>query len=218
MVKKGDRYDASELEEAQFEPGSRGRVLKNLLGVKSQRQMDRVEQREQLRSLDELLSMYGPGHRFTAADIRKIHKLWFGPIYGWADRYRQVNLKKGNLMFAAANQIPRLMTELEKGPLRQFTPCRSGLQTMVVQALAVVHVELIVIHPFRDGNGRVARLLANLMAAQADLPLLDFSGLTGRNRRRYFAAIRSGMGRDYKLMERLFSDVIDRTRRAFSGA
>jgi hypothetical protein len=37
MVKKGDRYDASELEEAQFEPGSRGRVLKNLLGIKSQR-------------------------------------------------------------------------------------------------------------------------------------------------------------------------------------
>jgi cell filamentation protein len=48
MVKKGDRYDASDLEEAQFEPGSRGRVLKNLLGIKSQREMDWVEQREQL--------------------------------------------------------------------------------------------------------------------------------------------------------------------------
>ena len=37
-----DRYDASGLIEAQFEPGSRGRVLKNLLGIKRKREMDGV--------------------------------------------------------------------------------------------------------------------------------------------------------------------------------
>jgi hypothetical protein len=43
-MKKPSRYDTSTLIEAQFEPGSRGRVLKNLLGIKSKREMDRVVQ------------------------------------------------------------------------------------------------------------------------------------------------------------------------------
>ena len=37
------RYDISGLIEAQFEPGSRGRVLKNLLGRKRKRDMDEAE-------------------------------------------------------------------------------------------------------------------------------------------------------------------------------
>ena len=35
-LKKGKRYDVSSLVEAQFEPGSRGRVLKNLLSIKDE--------------------------------------------------------------------------------------------------------------------------------------------------------------------------------------
>jgi cell filamentation protein len=41
--------------------------------------------------------------------------------------------------------------------------------------LAVTHVELILIHPFREGNGRLARLLADVMAVQADRGLLDYT-------------------------------------------
>jgi cell filamentation protein len=48
-----DKYDASGLPEAQFEPGSRGRVLKNLRGITSKREMDEAEAREQLRALRE---------------------------------------------------------------------------------------------------------------------------------------------------------------------
>jgi cell filamentation protein len=49
----------------------------------------------------------------------------------------------------------------------------------VIRAMAVVHTELILIYPFRDGDGRVGRLLSFLMALQAKLPLLDFSGIRG---------------------------------------
>jgi len=42
--------------------------MKNLLGIKSKREMDKVEAREQLRALDELVGIYGPNHRFTSAD------------------------------------------------------------------------------------------------------------------------------------------------------
>ncbi len=80
-----------------------------------------------------------------------------------------------------------------------------------MSALAEVHVELVLIHPFREGNGRIARLLSVLMALQAGLPPLDFSDLQGAEREAYFAAIQAGMDRDYRPMERVFSRVIERT-------
>jgi len=42
-MKKYDRYDTSSLPEAQFELGSRKLVLKNLLGIKRKREMDRAK-------------------------------------------------------------------------------------------------------------------------------------------------------------------------------
>ncbi len=212
-MKKGGRYETSGLVEAQFEPGSRGRVLKNLLGIKSKREMDAAEEREQFRAMDEIIRIYGSEHRFTASDICKIHKIWLGPIYAWAGRYRQVNLTKGDFPFAAARQIPRLMLEFEKGPLCKCTPCCSKSPDEPARALALVHTELILIHPFREGNGRVARLLAQLVVAQAGLPLLDFRDLMGLKRRSYFDAVRAGLDRNYKPMEKIFTDLIDRSLR-----
>src|SRR4030042_2109766 len=212
-MKKGGHYDASSLIEAQVEPGSRGRVLRNLLGIKSKREMDQVEAQEQLRTLEELVRIYDQTHRFTAADVRRIHKIWLGSIYAWAGNYRQVNLSKGDFPFAAANQIPRLMIEFEKGPLRAYTPCRFTEMNEIARTIAVVHTELLLIHPFREGNGRVARLLAVLMALQAGLPPLDFGNIKGRKRQEYFRAVQAGLNRDYRPMEKVFSAVICRTRR-----
>lgn len=213
-MKKSDRYDTSQLPEAQFEPGSGGRVLKNLLGIKTKREMDQVEQREQVRALEELIRIYDRDYRFTAADVCRIHKIWLRPIYSWAGQYRQVNLSKGNFTFAMAKHIPRLMDEFEKGPLHTFTPCRFVSLDEVAKVIAVVHIELILIHPFREGNGRVARLLAILMASQAGLPPLDFSDIIrGHKRRAYFAAVRAGMDRNYRPMKKIFSAVIQKTLR-----
>jgi cell filamentation protein len=211
--KKGKRYDVSHLVEAQYEPGSRGRVLKNLLSIKSKREMDRVEAREQLRALEELINIYDEHHRFTATDICKIHKIWLGTIYSWAGQYRQVNITKGNFTFAAAGQVPFLMKEFEKGPLHKFTPCRFHSTEEVARAIAIIHTELLLIHPFREGNGRVARLLAILMALQASLPSLDFSSIKGTKRQEYFMAVKAGLDQDYKPMEKIFIAVIDRTLR-----
>ncbi len=176
--------------------------------------MDRVEAREQLRALEELVRIYDASHRFTAADVRRIHKVWLGLVYPWAGNYRQVNISKGDFPFAAAREIPRLMSELERDHLRKFTPCRFASPDEVARALAVVHVELMLIHPFREGNGRVGRLLSILMALQAGLPPLDFRGIKGRRRQEYFVAVRAGLERSYEPMERIFSGVIRRTLRA----
>lgn len=80
-----------------------------------------------------------------------------------------------------------------------------------MSALAEVHVELVLIHPFREGNGRIARVLSTLMALQAGLPLLDFSLIAGRRKKDYFAAIQAGLDRDYKPMEVLIAGIIDRS-------
>ncbi len=210
-MKSGRRYATSGPAEAQFEPGSRGRVLRNLLGIRRKREMDQVEAREQLRALNELIAIYDERHRFTAADVRRIHTIWLGRVYTWAGRYRRVNVSKGRLPFAAAGQIPRLMAELERGPLRQFTPCRFPSLDQTAGALAVVHTELMLIHPFRDGNGRIGRMLAILMALQTRLPPLNFGAIRGRKRQEYFAAVRAGLERNYEPMERIFSVVIRRT-------
>lgn len=214
-MKNSGRYDVSGLVEAQFEPGSRERVLRNLLGIKRKREMDQVEAQEYLRALEELSNIYDRDHRFTAADICRIHKIWLGKIYEWAGQYRRVNASKGGFPFAASRQIPRLMAEFEERPLREFTPCLFDSNDKVARAIAVVHTELVLIHPFRDGNGRAARLLAVLMALQAGLPPLDFGGIRGEKRQEYFSAVQAGMDRNYEPMERVFTSVVRRTMRLY---
>ncbi|MFA5807732.1 MAG: Fic family protein [bacterium] len=212
-IKKGRRYEETGFVEGQHEPGSRRRVLRNLLGIKKKREIERVELREQLRATEELIDTYSPDHRFTADDIRRIHRIWFHPIYAWAGEYRKVNMTKGGFTFAVAAQIPRLMASFEKDLLRKYTPCRGKNTEEIVHALAVVHTEFVLIHPFREGNGRVARMLATLMGLQAGLPALDFSGIRGRRRKEYFAAVQAGVARDYRPMEKIFTAVIRRTFR-----
>lgn len=210
-MRRKDRYDISDLEENQFEPGSRRRVLKNLLHITSKREMDRVEGRAQVRVLEELASLYDRDHRFTAVDICRIHHLWLGGIYTWAGKYRQVNVKKDSFSFASAALIPKLLAEFEKGPLAKHTPCHESSLENLAAVLAEVHAELVLIHPFREGNGRVARILAVLMGLQAGLPALYFDSLSGRRQQEYFAAVQAGLDRNYEPMAKLFSAVIERT-------
>ncbi|MFZ6007247.1 MAG: Fic/DOC family protein [Nitrospirota bacterium] len=210
-MKNKSRYDTSSLPEAQFEPGSRGRVLRNKLGVKSKREMDEAESIALKAAIDNLIGIYDKDHRFTAADIRAMHKIWLGNIYEWAGEYRQVNVSKGDFHFAAAKQVPLLMSELQKSVLHKHTPCNFKSMERGIQALAEVHVELVLIHPFREGNGRVARMLAIFMGLQAGLPPLDFSGIIGKKKKDYISAVQAGLERDYKPMEKIFKIVIRKT-------
>ena len=58
MINPSDRYDISDLPEAQGEPGSRGRVLRNKLGIKSKREMDEAESVALKTAIDKLVYMY----------------------------------------------------------------------------------------------------------------------------------------------------------------
>lgn len=212
MVGSGNQYVATGVE-AEHEPGSRKRVLRNLRGVQSIREMKRLESQALVTVTNRLLAEVAVDQRFTPADLQAWHRAWLGGLYEWAGEYRQVNLSKGGFVFAAAGQVPRLMVAFERGPLRRFTPCRPGQRGQVAEALGVVHAELILVHPFREGNGRLGRLLATLMALQAGLPTLDFGGVRGPARQAYFAAIQTAMDHDYAMINGVFERVIARTLR-----
>jgi len=55
------------------------------------------------------------------------------------------------------------------------------------------------------------------MALQAGLPPLDFSGIEGETKTAYFGAVREGLNRNYKPMEKVFSEVILKTLKIYGG-
>lgn len=208
------KYDASS-SEAEYQPGSNDAVLRNLLGIAAAAKMDKVERCELKRAITALGHQYDREHRFTASDISAMHALWLGGIYEWAGRYRQVNVSKGDFLFAAAGRIPELMERFQNEQLAKYTPCRFNERAEIAKVLAETHVELVLIHPFRDGNGRIARMLAIVMALQAGLPPLDFDDLVLDRKEEYFRAIQAGLDRNYAPMERLFELVIAKTLASF---
>ncbi len=189
----------------------KNQVLRNRIGITSKQGMNDAEARALQKTLDVLVRQFDETHRFTALDLCDCHRIWLGDIYDWAGDYRQVNVSKGDFLFAAAAHIPSLMTQFEREVLGRWTPCRFPTRPEILQALAETHVELVLIHPFRDGNGRLTRLLSTLMALQAGLPLLDFRMLTGEQKKEYFTAIQAGLDKRYAPMETLFEEIIEQS-------
>ena len=118
-------------------------------------------------------------------------------------------IRQGEFSFAMAAQVPKLMDQFERDQLAKYTPCNYSDRNKIVKALAEVHTELVLIHPFREGNGRCSRILAIIMALQAGLPILDFSIISGPKKKDYFTAVQIGLGRDYQPMEKLFEEIIE---------
>ena len=63
------------------------------------------------------------------------------------------------------------------------------------------------IYTIREGNGRIARLLADIIALQANKPELDFSAWD-KNKADYFAAIQAGMDCNYEPIKALVKQVL----------
>lgn len=103
-MKKSGRYETSALIEDQYEPGSRGRVLKNLLRITSKREMFRMETRELFNTTKVLIKTIRQDQRFTSETIRHMHRMWMASIYEWAGYYRQVNMSKGGFPFEKATE------------------------------------------------------------------------------------------------------------------
>ena len=210
-----DRYDLSDSTEGRYQPGSNNRVLVNKLGITDPSEMDDVELELLDQLTDAVIGEVVVDQRLTVEDVYEWHRRWLGNVYTWAGRERSVNMGKDGFQFAAAGQIPRLMEVFDKKYLAIYTPCMDMAAEPLVEAIATVHVEFVLVHPFREGNGRLSRLIATVMALQAGKPALDFSSMDG-NKSRYVSAIQTGLT-DYVPMVDLFRQVLRDSEKNVSG-
>jgi cell filamentation protein len=139
------------------------------------------------------------------------HLEWLGDIYPFAGQLRTVDLSKIGVSFAPAAYLESSVAELDL-VLRAHTPCAGKGSADLVESIGIVHGEMIFVHPFREGNGRLARWLADLMAAQADGQILDwrFEEETERRQEEYFAALRKSFEKDYSPLIALVKQALDR--------
>lgn len=189
-----DRYDTADQDAT--EPGSDGQVLRNKLGITRAADMDEAELVLLEDLYENILTDDLPDRQLTANDIKTWHRRWLGNVYDWAGQERAVNMGKQGFQFASAHLIPALLDQFEERCLGVFTPCHGMKDADLHAAIATTHVEFILIHPFREGNGRLSRLLADVMACQAGHNPLDYSTWDA-DKQAYIGAIHAGLGGDY---------------------
>ena len=100
----GIRYHELVGPEGATQPGSRGRVLANLLGIKSKRAMDLAEYMALLAAQEQVATTLTAETRFTAELLRAMHRDWLGGLYAWAGRYRTIELQKGSFAWPPADR------------------------------------------------------------------------------------------------------------------
>lgn len=145
----------------------------------------------------------------TEADIRALHKQIMGndPLAG---KYKIfLNRIDGNNHHIPVSpaDTPAAMNEFTKW-LNSLTRRGSRSWQSIVKA-AAVHAWLTHIHPFSDGNGRIARLLANLILARENMPPLIIK--SDSHRTRYIEALDfSDRGGDLSKLIRIFCKAEER--------
>lgn len=111
-------------------------------------------------------------------------------------------MSKGGFPFASARFLSVTMQQFEIDILNHLPNKYSSKQELIA-SIAKVHAELLLIHPFREGNGRTARILANLMSRKAGYGALDFKKIGETQFEEYVLAIQAASNNEYQLMEKL---------------
>ncbi len=130
---------------------------------------------------------------FDATEIRAMHYMMLshdhtktpgryrtGPIYVHDDKNDRV-VYEG----PGAAAVPALMGAL-------VDSLHTGLSSDPVVRSAMAHLNLVMIHPFRDGNGRMARALATSVLTRSDIGEPEFSSIEewlGANTEDYYSVL-----------------------------
>ena len=116
----------------------------------------------------DLLFRLAKHQEITETNIKELHRLFYYRIDAKrAGKYRKqrVIITGTDFIPPAPDRIPDLMESFIAG-----LPATRA-KRHPVEFAAIIHRELVTIHPFIDGNGRAARLLMNLALIQAGYPL-----------------------------------------------
>ena len=182
---------------------SEGEILPNLLGLKSAEEIALSEFEGFLKAEIVLTEDLSTRTKFSASYIQHIHKLALGHLYPFAGKYRDVNLSKGGFPFAAARFLNQSMNRFE-GEVLSKLPNKYSNKLELIHDIAVVHGELLFIHPFREGNGRTARILANLMSRKQGFEALKFDLIDFDS---YVLSVQRSAKKDYTKMIELMTSI-----------
>jgi len=140
-------------------------VLQNKLNISDSAELARIEEKLSKKKAVELfesgyLDKLEAG-KFTS--LAAIHKFLFGEVYDFAGQVRDVNIAKGNFRFAPVIYLQAALENIDKMPQGTFAE------------IIAKYVEMNVAHPFREGNGRSARIWLDLMLKKELNLVVDWS-------------------------------------------
>ncbi len=121
------------------------------------------------------------------AYVRELHRRMFDQTWKWAGRYRSTEKNIGNPFYQIRDSLAALL-----GDARYWLENR----TYAPDQIAVrFHHRLVFIHPFANGNGRHARLMADVLAQRQGRPVFTWGGAdvarAGDFRRNYIETLQT---------------------------
>lgn len=140
-------------------------VLVNKLGIRSQQNLDEVEKIVTTLHAAQIEST-PPDDPFTFAFYLKLHKLLFEDLYDWAGTLRTVDLSKQGTVFSSCKNLNKLGNAIFER-LQSRNELRGLSQRRLALEVADLYNTLNLLHPFREGNGRVQRLFLSLLIRRA---------------------------------------------------
>ncbi len=176
-------------------------TLENKFGITDSAELFRVEERiSKIKALklfeDKMIDCLQVG---TFESLAFIHKYLFDEIYDFAGQIRTVNIAKGNFRFASIMYLKSALEHIEKMPQTNF------------DEIIKKYVEMNVAHPFREGNGRSARIWLDLILKKELGQVIDWSKI---NKEDYLLAMERSPIKDIEikvlLKEALTNEINDR--------
>ena len=150
-------------------------VLRNKFDIRDAQLLADVESLYSQQRLAELYTDHPVAGRFGLTHLSRIHRFVFQDVYDWAGKLRTVRIYKGQTTFAYPEHIQseadRIFSALHREKLLRDLPL-----PVLIERLAWYVGELNVLHPFREGNGRVLRAFLRELLFQQGL-LLRFEKL-----------------------------------------
>jgi fido (protein-threonine AMPylation protein) len=109
-----------------------------------------------------------------------------GRVWLWAGKIRTIELNLGSPAWRVQTDLHDLLADLH---------CWEGSDMPLVEQAATLHYRAVHIHPFENGNGRWARMLANIWlklhgGAMTIWPEQGITGGTSSVRDEYITALR----------------------------
>ena len=149
--------------------------------------------------------------------ICDVHRIGFGFIFpDWAGKFRTIDVIVGDYKPPHYSRVPELIKtlcddlkeRLKYLPAPEAPEVEEEFLAEAISLLAWFQHRFVWIHPFKDYNGRVGRLLTNLILLNLGLPILEIKAETGKDREQYMEAMKEADKHNLSRLESLIAKAL----------